>query len=158
QTGGYHIFSSLRFLAGADAVRATGLAMDRPIPRVNASDVRQYTSEAWEMGILDFANGAVGLMGYSPLYHAHALRRQSKTLFQIDGTTGTIVEDEVHLTTEEQRLNGGQATVYPIRAVTREDGGVRVLERMEIESEPSIVWENPFPRYRLGVGSLAILE
>jgi hypothetical protein len=29
---------------------------------------------------------------------------------------------------------------------------------MEIETEPRVAWENPFPRYRVGAGSLALIE
>ena len=158
QTGGYHIMSSLRLLAGARAVRATGFAMDTPIPRVNASEIRQYTHEDWSMGAIDFANGAMGLMSYSPLYHAHAIGRKQKMLFQIDGTTGSIVENDVYLTTEAQRLNGGQATVYPIKTVMKTVGDAQVFERLEIETDPPFTWANPFPQYRVGVGGLAIIE
>ncbi len=156
QTGGYHIISSLRMLAGAEATRVTGISMHNPIPRVNVSSVRQYTSENWTMGIIDFANGAIAINAYSALYHGHALGRKGKTLFQVDGTTGTIIENDVYLTTEEQRLSGGKATAYPIKSVTKEVDGARILDRVEIETEPKVTWENPYPRYRSG--GLAIIE
>ena len=110
------------------------------------------------MGLIEFANGALGITAYSPLYHARALGRKSKTLFQVDGATGAIVEDDVHLTTEEQRLNGGRATVYPIRTVTRKVDDVDVLERLEIETEPKVTWENPWPNYKVRPSGLAIVE
>ena len=158
QTGGYHIVSSLRMMAGAEATRVTGLVMDTPIPRVNASAVRQFTSEEWSMGMIDFANGALAITAYSPLYHARALGRKTKTLFQVDGATGAIVEDDVHLTTEEQRLNGGRASVFPIRTVTRKVEDVDVLERLEIETDPKVAWENPWPHYKIRPAGLAIVE
>ena len=159
QTGGYHIVSSIRMMVGdVDASQVTGIVMNSPIPRVNASDVRQFTSEHWTMDIIEFANGATAVSSYSPIYHARALGRKSKMLFQVDGTIGTIVEDDVHLTTEAQRLSGGQATVYPIRTVTRDVEGTPVLERMEIASDPPVVWENPWPQYRTRPAGLALVE
>jgi len=158
QTGGYHIVSSLRMMAGAEATRVTGVVMDSPIPHVNASAVRQFASEAWSMGLIDFANGALAITAYSPLYHARALGRKTKMLFQVDGATGAIVEDDVHLTTEEQRLNGGRATVHPIRTVTRKVEEVDVLERLEIETDPKVSWENPWPHYKVRPSGLAIVE
>ena len=157
-TGGYHVVSSIRMLAGARATRVTGISQDRPIPRVNRSSVRQFTSEAWSMGLIDFENGALAITAYSPLYHARAIGRKTVTLFQVDGTTGSIVEDEVHLTTEEQRLNGGVATVYPIRTVTRMLEDVEILERMEIETEPKVTWENPWPDQKVGPSRLSVFE
>jgi len=157
QTGGYHIISSLRMLAGAEATRVTGISMYNPIPRVNVSSIRQYTSEDWSMGIIDFENGAIAINAYSALYHGRSLGRKGKTLFQVDGTTGTIIEDDVYLTTEEQRLSGGgKATAYPIKSVTKEVDGARILDRLEIETEPRFTWENPYPRYRSG--GLSIIE
>lgn len=158
QTGGYHIMSSIRLLSGSEPVRATGISMNRPIPRVNASAIRQYTQEDWSMGIIDFANGATGFMAYSEIYHAQAIGRKQTMLFQIDGTTGTIVDNTVYLTTEEQRLNGGRATAYPIKPVMKSVEGGQILERMEIETDPAFTWENPFPQYKVSVGGLAIIE
>jgi len=156
QTGGYHIISSLRMLAGAEATRVTGISMHNPIPRVNVSSIRQYTSEDWSMGIIDFSNGAIAINAYSALYHGRALGRKSKMLFQVDGTTGTIVENDVYLTTEEQRLSGGKATAYPIKSITKEVDGARILDRVEIETDPKFTWENPYQRYRSG--GLSIIE
>ena len=159
QAGGYHIISSIRMMMGdIEASRVTGIVMDTPIPRVNASPIRQFTREHWTMDIIEFANGATAFTAYSRIYHAQALGRKSRTLFQVDGTTGTIVEDDIHLTTEAQRLNGGQATIYPIRTATRDVEGVPVLERLEIETDPPLVWENPWPHYRTSPAGLAIVE
>lgn len=158
QTGGYHIMSSIRLLSGSDPVRATGISMNRSVPRVNTSAIRQYTRENWSMGIIDFANGATGVMAYSSLYHAHAVGRKQTTLFQIDGTTGTIVDNNVHLTTEEQRLNGGRATAYPIKSVMKDVEDGQILDYLEIETSPPFRWENPFPQYKVSVGGLAIIE
>ncbi len=159
QTGGYHIVSNVRAMAcDSEAVRVTGLTMNSPIPRVNISEIRQYETENWTMDLVEFENGALAVMSYSSMYHGRALGRKSKTLFQVDGTTGTIVEDELHTTTEAQRLNGGRATVCPIRTETREMNGMQVLDRMVVETDPPLVWENPWPQYRTPPGGLAIVE
>jgi predicted dehydrogenase len=158
QTGGYHIMSSLRMMAADEAIKVTGIAMNTPIPHVNVSNVRQYTSEDWSMGIIDFANGAMAFTAYSAIYHAGALGRKSATFFQVDGTTGAIVGNDVHLTTEEQRSNGGRATVYPIKVIMTEAEGGRTLDRVEIATDPPVLWENPYPHYKVGLGSLAIIE
>ena len=110
------------------------------------------------MDLVEFANGALAVMSYSAMYHGRALGRKSRTLFQVDGTTGTIVEDDVHTTTEAQRLSGGRATVCPIRTVTREVDGMQVLDRMEVETDPPLVWRNPWPQYRTSPRGLAIVE
>ncbi len=159
QTGGYHIVSNVRAMAcDSEAVRVTGLAMNSPIPRVNISDIRQYETESWTMDLVEFANGALAVMSYSSMYHGQALGRKSQTLFQVDGTTGTIVEDDVHTTTEAQRLNGGRATVCPIRTETRDVDGTQVLDRMVLETDPPLVWRNPWPQYRTSPRGLAIVE
>jgi predicted dehydrogenase len=160
QTDGCHIVSSLRmFLGDAAATRVGSVSMNSPIPRVNANAVRRFDTEEWNLQTMEFDSGAIAVTSYSNLYHAQALGRKAKTLFQIDGTTGSIVEDDVHLTTEEQRLDGGgRATAYPIRTVTREDGGTAVVERLQIDTDPPVVWENPWPQYRTNASGLAIVE
>ena len=160
QTDGCHIVSSLRmFLGDAAATRVGSVAMNSPIPRVNANAVRRFDTEEWNLQSMEFDSGATAVTSYSNLYHAQALGRKAKTLFQIDGTTGSIVEDDVHLTTEEQRLNGaGRATEYPIRTLTRDDGGTTVVERLQIDTDPPVVWENPWPQYRTNAIGLAIVE
>ena len=160
QTDGCHIVSSLRmFLGGAAATRVGGIAMRSAVPRVNVNAVRQFTTEEWNLQTIEFAGGATAVTSYSNLYHAQALGRKARTLFQIDGTTGSIVEDDVHLTAEEQRLRGaGKATVHPIRTVTRDVGGTAVVERLRIDTDPPVVWENPWPQYRTTAGGLAIVE
>lgn len=159
QTGGYHIVSSVRMMVGdAAPIRVTGLVMDSPIPRVNVSEIRQFTTEHWTMDLVEFENGALAIMSYSSMYHGRALGRKSQTLFQVDGTTGTIVENEVHITTQAQRLSGGRATAYPIRTETQDKDGVNVLKRMVIETDPPLVWENPWPQYKTSPGRLAIVE
>ncbi len=159
QTGGYHIVSNVRaMVCDSEAVRVTGVVMNSPIPRVNISEIRQYETEYWTMDLVEFENGALAVMSYSSMYHGRALGRKSKTLFQVDGTTGTIVEDDVHTTTEAQRLNGGRASVCPIRTETRAMHGMQVLERMVVETDPPLVWENPWPQYRTSPGGLAIVE
>ena len=159
-TDGCHIVSSLRmFLGDAAPTRVASVAMDSPIPRVNANAVRQFTTEEWNLQAVEFAGGATAVTSYSNLYHAQALGRKAKTLFQIDGTTGSIVEDDVYLTTEEQRLNGGgKATAYPIRTVTRDVDGTEVVQRLQIDTDPPAVWENPWPQYRTTAMGLAIVE
>ncbi len=159
-TDGCHIVSSLRmFLGDVAATRVGSVAMNSPIPRVNANAVRRFDTEEWNLQTMEFANGATAVTSYSNLYHAQALGRKAKTLFQIDGTTGSIVEDDVYLTTEEQRLHhGGRATAYPIRTVTRDVGGTQVVERLRIDTDPPVVWENPWPQYRTDAMGLAIVE
>ena len=50
------------------------------------------------------------------------------------------------------------ATAYPIRTVTREVDGTQVLVQMAIETDPPVVWENPWPHYKTSPGGLAIVE
>lgn len=160
QTDGCHIVSSLRmFLGNAAATRVGSVAMTSAIPRVNVNAVRQFTTEEWNLQTIEFDSGAVAVTSYSNIYHAQALGRKAKTLFQIDGATGSIVEDDVHITTEEQRLRGaGKAAVYPIRTVTGGGGGAEVVERLQIDTDPPVVWENPWPQYRTTAAGLAIVE
>ena len=121
QTGGYHIVSNVRAMAcDSEAVRVTGLTMNSPIPRVNISEIRQYEAENWTMDLVEFENGALAVMSYSSMYHGRALGRKSKTLFQVDGTTGTIVEDDVH-------TNHGSAAIEwrPCQRLPDQDGDAR---------------------------------
>ena len=75
------------------------------------SEIWQFTAEHWTIDLVEFEDGALAVMSYSSIVSRRTLGRKSKKLFQVDGTTGTIVEDEVYMTTEAQRLNGGRE--YP---------------------------------------------
>ena len=149
-TGGYHAMNAIRIPALGDATAVTGFTQERPVPLVTDHAGRRITTEHWVKGVFQFDNGVVGIHEGSNTYSS-ILRRETPHFYRVDGSTGYVVNDDLWL------ARGSQATHYPLRYVTMQRNGVEVLERIEVETDPPVVWANPYAgRYALPAGHLAV--
>ena len=89
-----------------------------------------------EIGVVEFENGA------SALYELPTRRRGN--YWEIDGTEGAIVGDELQL------YNGRETKSYPIHTITGEVDGKRTIVEARVDTDPPVVWENPLKKYGLG--------
>lgn len=84
---------------------------------------------AWEVGVVEFENDI------SLVYELPTRRRGN--YWEIDGTKGAIVGDELHLYEEVD------TKVYPIQIITTEERGVTSVDHACVDTHPPITWENP---------------
>jgi len=158
QEVGYHGMSWVRVMSGGSPKSIMGVTKEAPIVPVTDRMKRHHTSDSWNMGIIDFDNGVIAITMYSNIIHAGSLGRRIIFFTQIDGAKGTIVNDEIHIVKPENLELGGISTAYPMKRVMTSEGSKAVLERIEADTEPKVVWENPFKGYPLSEHQISIAD
>ncbi|MBM3240748.1 Gfo/Idh/MocA family oxidoreductase [Candidatus Poribacteria bacterium] len=129
--GAYHSMNALRTYAAfreAKSVWAlkTQNSLDHPI-----TDGRPMTTETFVHAVITFEDDILAF--YEQLSPRNSpLRRKPHT--EVEGTGGSIVDTDVHLVDKKLSL----------KRITNDAGA---LERMALETDPAVVWENPFAQY-----------
>jgi len=137
-TGSYHGFNAIRMLLGREARRVLGYTGKVPIPDDLA---RRYLGQevpecVWVSAVIEFANGVVCLYEMPPSGHR-------SNFWEIEGTEGQLVGPELYLGTGRDR----QRFPFHFEYATVEGG--RVLDHVRVDTDPPVVWENPFKRYQI---------
>jgi len=129
--GGYHAMNALRAYADFREVKSvqafrTSSELAHPIV-----DREPTTTESWVHAIIRFEDDIIAIYEMlSPRYSP--LRRRPHT--QVEGSAGSIVDTDVHLldgTLEMKRIRNDQGA----------------LEQIVLETDPKVVWSNPFTKY-----------
>ncbi|MCH8294583.1 hypothetical protein IH992_26160, partial [Candidatus Poribacteria bacterium] len=106
----------------------------------------------WCVGLLEFENGVSGI--FEAKIRQPYLTGHDFTNCAVDCTDGHIVHDEIYIHQDSAKtLDGGVhrrvggLTHYPIQEEYTEIDGHRILVRAWIDTDPQIVWENPYMQY-----------
>lgn len=141
QTGQYHGFSGVRPLIGSEATRVLGHSRTVPTAPYTAYGGERETTVRWDSAFIEFANGVTCLFEKAP--RPFPLRTYPQG-WQIECTEGVLEY------TRCVQWQGAEERAYEIEEVHDERGGERVLRHVQIDTEPPVVWENPFQEYRIG--------
>lgn len=153
---GYHAVSLLRSYIGFEIppVRVSGFQNDFSVqPHIWPSGRSKHTTiERWQHGVIEFSEGKRGVYDFTSLSYGSPLRwNRAKATTEIYGEKGTCIG------LEPICLNGNEETnPIVIKRLTIEVTGVEVLDVYVAETEPQIVWENPFREYPLTDSQIAI--
>jgi predicted dehydrogenase len=146
---GYHAVSLLRSYIGFDIppVRVSGFQNDFPIQPHTwpTGSAEPATIERWQHGVVEFKGGQRGIYDFTSLSYGSPLRwNRTKASTEIYGEKGMCIGLEPIF------LNGSEAPQpIVIKRRTTEVNGVEVLDAYIAETQPQIVWENPFRQYPL---------
>jgi len=90
----------------------------------------------WEIGITDYDNDVTSI-------HEFPIGAIRGSHWEIDATLGQIIGNDVYV------YKNGKRNKYPIQTVmcSMEDG--RTIDYLKVDTEPEIVWENPYKEYLL---------
>jgi predicted dehydrogenase len=155
--GGYHGMSLLRTHARGNPASILGVGHTSPVVPIIDRMHRHHTRERWNMAVVDFDNGVMAVQVYSNVIHARSLGRGQTGISQIDGTRGAIVDDQFHLVAPEALETGARSTPIRPERVTRQQGGVEVLEALRLPGT-DVAWENPLARYALAERHVAVAD
>ncbi len=154
--GGYHGMSMLRLRANGEPKSILGITQSTPVIPIIDRMKRHHTSENWSLGFLEFDNNTTALMVYSNIIHARSLGRGQRGISQLDGSKGTIVDEDIHIVHPEDLENGARSVPYQPKRTMIDVDGVQVIEKIELELRDRVIaWENPLtpathsPRGRL---------
>ena len=157
--GGYHGMSLMRILAGGNPKSVIGISHTTPVVAHTDLMNRRHEQENWSLSFLEFDNGVGALMVYSNVVHARSLGRKQTGIDEIDGTAGSIVDGKVYVVPKEELETGARGhPVEPVRD-TETVEGVEVLREVRYDLPGgAIVWENPFARFPLREGQVAVAD
>jgi predicted dehydrogenase len=143
RTGAYHAVNALRAYTGwAKPVRVWGAARTFAVtPYLNFGN--PYQTEQWEHALIEFDNGVMGVHEQVSNWLS-PFRRDLPRNLGVDGSRGFIYENDVYV------FDGNANRRYPIQTETINVEGVSVPARYKIETDPPIVWENPYTAYPVG--------
>jgi len=157
--GGYHGMSMLRLRAGGEPKSALGITQTSPVIPIIDRMKRHHTRENWSLGFIEFDNSATALMVYSNVIHARSLGRGQTGISQIDGSKGTIVGEDIYVTSTDDLQSGAKGIAYRPKRTTIDVDGVNVIEKIELElPEQTVTWENPLKHYPLAEGQIAVAD
>jgi predicted dehydrogenase len=139
-SGSYHGISAARNLIGSEPVRVSGFTRETPVPPYGDRLGRTHTSGPYEHGLIEFANGAVCVYQY-PIYPHY------RNYWDVIGTQGAIIGTDLIL------MRDGERQVLPIRQEIDNSGETPALVRAYVETDPPIVWENPYRDLPIGAGA-----
>lgn len=142
-TGQYHGFSAIRALLGGEAVRVLGYCGEVETEPYAAYGGEPESTVQWETAIIEFDGDVVCLFEKPPRIFPSAAHN-FPVGWQVEGVRG-------HLDRNRLTLYGkNESRVYEISEQYVEMDGERVLEAVRVETDPPVVWENPFAPYRIG--------
>ena len=144
--GTYHGMNAVRMVTGRDPVRVLGYS--RKVKIVGKLDYAgaPMPSGFWESAVVDFGD-------FTCLYELPPKNRAWRRHWDIEGTRGYLEADDLYL------YEGDEEKQYAIQRDTDDDG---VLQRVYFDTDPQIVWENPYARYGISdmddLAKAALLE
>ena len=132
--GCYHGFNAIRYLLGADPRRVIGYAGTIPQPwHVEYTD-ETLPEQAWEAAVFEFESGCVCLYEMPPA----GFRGNS---WEVECEAGALDGNELVIGSQQ----GGERFAFEWEYATVD--GQRVLDTVRVDTDPPIVWENPFKQW-----------
>jgi len=148
---GYHGVSLIRSYIGFEVAPKRVFGFQRTFP-VQEHHYRGETrrNEQWQHGVIEFANGSVGVFNFSSLSYGSPLRRYNTSKFF--GERGLCIGDEPAILDE----SASERRPILVRRRTNPIEGRDVLAALTTNTDPPVVWENPFRTLPLDDGQISV--
>jgi len=123
-------------LLGKEARRVLGYVGKVEVPPYVSYGGEPMTTRMWENGIIEFQDGTI-------CFYEKPLPGPRSSLWEIEGTNGYLSGDDLVL------YDGGKNLHYRIQDVYEEIDGMQVLDHVRVDTDPPIIWSNPFKKYKV---------
>ena len=154
--GSYHGFNAIRMILGQEPTRVLGYGGTVPVKPLPAYGGGMMSEVQWDGGVLEFPGGMKCLFEMPPK------KPVWERNWDIVGTHGYLSGEHLYIYKEGHFHGSGTEEHYPIESVHTELDGEQVLEAVRVETDPPVVWENPYARYHISetddIAKAAILE
>lgn len=143
RTGAYHAMNALRAYTGwATPRRVWGATRSFAVtPFLNFGNPTQ--EENWEHALVEFENGVIGIHEQVSNWLS-PFRRDLPRNLGVDASKGFIYENDVYVFAND----GNQRHTMQIETIDVE--GMAVPARYKVDTDPPVVWENPYTAYPVG--------
>jgi len=131
----YHGLNAVRMLLGTEAKRVLGYEGKATVPKFIGYEGDLVTEDYWHAAIIEFDNGVVCLFEDPP-------RGRVAARWDIEGSEGQIIGNDLYIGPLE-----GPSRHYPFVHEYTTVNGRKVLDHVRVDTDPPIVFENPFKPY-----------
>jgi len=162
--GAYHGFSAIRKLVGREPERVLGYQGKVPVVNMMSYGGDPMSETMWDGGIIQFPGNVQCLFEMPPKRPVwrHSWDIEGTKGFigavagAVDGAKGfrhgeaLVLDDPQTLQQLTDDFEGGagqRERHYPIEWVYGERNGMKTLECVKVNTNPPVVWENPYARY-----------
>ncbi len=135
----YHGINGVRMLIGAKPNRVLGYTQEVAVPPFKHYVDPLRTRDRWDHAVIEFDNGVTCLYESPP-------RGRLRRTWQLEGDLGQLMDDRLFLGNESDYRE------YPFLTETTEVDGTIVLDHIRVETDPPVVFENPYKQYRCADG------
>jgi predicted dehydrogenase len=150
RTHNYHAVSLVRSYIGFDVgiQRVVGVEGAFPVQPHEYRGTRTEVERS-QHAMLLFENGALGFSHFTNLAFGSPLRGITSTEFY--GEKGMAVGEQLYVLDDAQ-----ERRPINVRRLTCSVGGAETLDKIVADTDPEIVWDNPFARYAMNDGMIPI--
>lgn len=145
--GAYHGFNAIRMILGAEPERVLGYCGEVPVQPQLSYGGTPMDRCFFELGVFEFPNGV--RCSYEMPPKGRVWRRN----WDVEGTHGQLYGDKLILLQSDADSDGHdrphREVEFPIRSVVEETDGQPVLKELRVDTDPPVVWENPYAAYGL---------
>ena len=150
---GYHGIGLIRSYLGFDnePVRVFGFRKSYSVQEhVWRQGQPKRDAEDWQHGVIEFADGAVGVFNFSGLSYGSPLRGFNGTKFYAE--RGMCFREEAVILNE----TADQQRKITITRKTDTVDGSETLSALVADTTPEVIWENPLRNYPLTDGEITV--
>jgi len=131
----YHGINGVRMLLGMQATRVLGFGGRVPVPSFVGYEGDRVEEDHWDAAAIEFEGGLTCLFEDPP-------RGGLSGSWDVHGSEGQWIAGDLYLGAGPERMR------YPIQHEYTEIDGEKVLEHCRVDTDPPVVFENPFKDYR----------
>ncbi len=142
-TGQYHGFNGVRSLLGEEAKRVLGYCGEVTTAPYDAYGGERENTMMWDHAVVEFDSGIVCLFEKPPRVFP-SVAQGFPTGWHVEGTRGYLDQSRLVLYGEET------SRAYDLRERYVDVDGQSVLDVAQVDTDPPVVWENPYRKWRIG--------
>ena len=131
----YHGINGARMLIGSEARRVLGVTGKVRVPTFTHFTGAEMSESRWDHAAIEFDSGVVCLFESPP-------RGRMEHRWDIEGTEGQLFGDELFIGSLSDFEH------YPFVTEYTEVEGEQVLNHVRVDTDPPVVFENPYKQYR----------
>lgn len=138
----YHGINAVRMLIRSEAKRVLGYTQKIKIPPIKERHIMMGDmryEDRWDIALIEFANGVTCVFS-SPA------RARMTARWDIEGSLGQIVGDDLFIGSQQSYKHYQFIEEYTMVQ------GERVLDHIRVETDPPVIFENPYKEWRASDG------
>jgi len=131
----YHGINGARMLIRSEATRVLGVTGEVRVPAFTHFTGNELSESRWDHAVIEFESGVVCLFESPP-------RGRMSRRWDIEGSEGQLFGEELYIGSQSEFES------FPFITEYTQVEGDKVLEHVRVDTDPPVVFDNPFKDYR----------